>query len=158
MTHISGNVPEEILDELESVIGDIHGFLHGFCARLERLAVTLPAQRETVVDPACDDDEDENWETNRVQVERKLRDQVDLLADAWLRLEAEQRELLLLKKGNAVDSFQRATTDRLGTPDTGLPSLPGSLRLSRQSQHSAVVDFERLRQEIQFNRPQPNVK
>ena len=158
MTQSSSSLLEDTVDELEAVIGDISGFLQNFCSRLERLTTTAPIPRDATREAGGIADQQVEWEANRLSVERKLRDQVDLLADAWLRLEEEQSSLLQMKKGRAENVTNRVPATASNSFGSALQDVSDSSRVPRQLQHSAVLEFDRLRQEIQSSRLQNNGK
>jgi hypothetical protein len=151
---------QDIFDQLDSVIGDIHGFLSNFCERLQRLTAEPVATQGDSHAGDTSPEAREEWEAKRARTEQKIRDHVELLSDAWLRLEAEQRNLLQTKEGLAVDLPSRA--------DKNSVAAVGGVGAARQSvssisnppqlRQSAVREFERLRQEIQLSRPLNNVK
>ncbi len=149
----------ELFDALELLIADINGFLRVFCEKLQREALEHECPRGHLHDTDELFEEHEDWDVKRVHVEQKIREQVDLLEDAWLRLESEQRSLLQMKEGLAVGLANRgemstATVSR----GTVLPSVHDVSKTSAQSQLAAVHEFEKLRQEIQAIRPQYTVK
>ncbi len=150
-----GDYPPHIVDELEAVINEIQAFLQNFCDRFEALtaqATTLPGDF-TDNDDAAESRDD--WEAKRKQAEQRIHEQVDLLTNAWLRLEDEQRSLLQTKQGLANEFKARATTFD-GSSSSILQCLPGNSHFSAKTEHSAVHEFERLRHEIQSSRP--NIK
>ena len=96
--------------------------------------------------------ERERWELHRQQEVERLRGEGDLLAEAWQRLEAEERCLLaereLLRRGsadrshNALPTAPQASTGE--KPQTG----------GYEQDHLAWLEFQQLRREIQkYNRP-----
>lgn len=150
-----GGYPQHIIDELEAVINDIQTFLQNFCDRFE----TLTTQASTLpIDFAEDDDSAESlddWEAKRVQAEQGIREQVELLTHAWLKLENEQRSLLQTKQGLANELKARVTTFDDSSASL-LQCLPGNSQFAVKPEHSAILEFERLRHEIQSSRP--NIK
>jgi hypothetical protein len=96
-----------------------------------------------------------HWEAKRAEVERSIREQVDLLADAWLRVEAEQRSLLQRKEGLASRSDKTSTGP---SPQSGPKPVPVVYDSSPGPQHNAFSEFERLRAEIQSSRPYIDVQ
>lgn len=151
------NSLEGIFDELESVIGDINSFFHNFCERMRRVTTETVSSGANSNETAISPEARENWETKRARTEQRIRDHVDMLADAWLRLEAEQRILLQMKEGLAVDLTSRSEKSTAGSAGSSRHCIPGSSTLP-QLRQSAVDDFETLRQEIQFSRPLNSVK
>lgn len=145
---------DEIFDALELIIGDVHRFLQNFCERLQH----VPAPRQSDNDHSSEADslaqEREQWEAKRARVEHKIREQLDLLAAAWLRLEAEQRSFLQMKEGLAFDVSNRPEKKPLqASLETGLQTVPGGAKPPPLLPQSAIREFERLRQEIQSSRP-----
>lgn len=150
-----GDYPQHIVGELEAVVNEIQAFLQNFCDRFETLraqASTLPAD---FTDNDDSDDSSADWEIKRKQAEQRIGEQVDLLTNAWLRLEEEQRSLLQTKQGLANELKARATTFD-GSSASILQCLPGESQFAAKTEHSAVHQFERLRHEIQSSRP--NIK
>jgi hypothetical protein len=152
------SLPSEVIEELETVIGDIGGFLQNFCNRFEELSTESFA---TKVNPNNNDDSAEareDWEAQRLVAEQGLREKIELLTGAWLRLEEEQRTLLQMKNGLAVELSTRAGENTAGSVGSNMKCLPGSSRHSTKTVQSAVCEFERLRQEIQSSRPKQSPK
>ncbi len=147
--------PQHIIGELEAVVSDIQAYLQNFCDRFE----TLTAQASTLpVSLTANDDSSESqydWEAKRLQAEQRIREQVDLLSNAWLRLEDEQRSLQQTKQGLANELKARVTTIDASSTSI-LQCLPGSSQFAAKTEHSAIHEFERLRHEIQSSRP--NIK
>lgn len=144
-----------IADELEAVVNQIQDFLQNFCDRFE----TLSAQASILsVDFAEDHDyatSRDDWEDKRLQAEQRIREQVDLLTQAWLRLEDEQRSLLQTKQALANELKARSTTFDV-SPASILQCLPGNSQFASKTEHAAVHEFKQLRHEIQSSRP--NIK
>ena len=90
-----------------------------------------------------------------MQAEQRIREQVDLLTNAWLRLEDEQRTLLQSKQGLANELKARAVTPEFSSASI-LQCLPGRSQFPTKTEQSTVHEFERLRHEIQASRP--NIK
>ncbi|MDP6556438.1 MAG: hypothetical protein QGG71_17340 [Pirellulaceae bacterium] len=92
--------------------------------------------------------ERERWELHRQQEVERLREEGDLLAEAWQRLEAEERCLLaereLLRRGaanrlpNSMPAVSQATGEK---PQTG----------GHDQDHLDWQQFQRLRREFQRN-------
>lgn len=141
--------PNVVIDELNSVVNDIYTFLQGFVNRFEMIAQEIPASYDIL---NSDYVSAETWDNKRLLVEHRIREQVELLTNAWLRLEEEQRTLLETKKG--FDNVaKKNTAGSIGYPIQG---LPGTSHFSINTQQTAVDEFERMRREIQTNRP--NIK
>ncbi|MCA9125778.1 MAG: hypothetical protein KDB22_01790 [Planctomycetales bacterium] len=139
---------EQIIVELDSVIDDIDRYLHEFSARIpEAINNAIPHQSAST--DSGSDQESEEWRTTRDLVEQRIQEQVDLLADAWLRLEDEQRSLQHAKEGLALQANNLAD---IGQPQAQIligPQLaPGSGNLPLPTKAAAIHDFERLRQEV----------
>lgn len=145
---------EEIMGELSTLIGDIDRFLQGYCERAQRCAVEQPSIGAKVTPSLESTDQRENWEKSRARVEERIREQVDLLANAWLKLETEQRAFLRMKERLAVDGSSRGDASRNGDCiATTLKSVPGGARSPLPAQPAAVDEFRKLRHEIQMGRP-----
>ena len=151
----TSDYPQHIVDELESVVNEIHTFLQSFCDRLETLTAQASTSPANVRDSEDSGESLGDWETKRQQAEQRIGEQVDLLTIAWLRLEDERRALLQAKQGMANELKARATTFDVGSASR-LQCLPGSSQFAANIEHSAVHEFERLRHEIQSSRP--NIK
>lgn len=151
-------LPSEVTDGLETVIGDISAFLQNFCYRFEKISTESLA---TKVNPNKNDDsakEREDWEAQRLVAEQMIREKIELLTDSWLRLEEEQRTLLQMKKGLAVELSTRAGESTSGNVGSETQRLPGSSHSSTKTVQSAVGEFERLRQEIRSSRSKTKPK
>lgn len=158
LTQITNSVPNAVIDELETVLGDISAFLQSFCYRFEEISTEPPA---TKVNPNKNDYSAEaraDWETQRLVAEQRIREKIELLTGSWLRLEEEQRTLLQMKKGLAVELSTRERENTAGSVGSEMQRLPGSSHFSTKTVQSAVCDFERLRQEIQSSRPKQSPK
>lgn len=152
---------DRVLDELESILGDISNFLQGCYLKFERL----------LSDARLADGKDETSDAGTVEVideplkpalsQEHMRQQVSLLMDAWLRLENEQRILLQTKQGLTAEFCNRVESKPDNQSESILQRLPGCPPLSMPSEGPAVVqcdpsvvhDFERLRREIELSRP-----
>ena len=150
-----GDCPQHIVDELEAVVTEIQDFLQDFCDRFEKLTAQASTSPDNATDKGDSDESSGEWENKRKQAEQRIGEQVDLLTNAWLRLEDEQRALLQAKQGMANELKARATTFDGGSASR-LQCLPGSSQFTANIEHSAVHEFERLRHEIQSSRP--NIK
>lgn len=156
---IGCNSPQEICHALELVIGDVNRFLQNFCDRLQRVVPANDSSSSHLDETDDLAEEQALWEAKRESVEQKIREQLDLLADAWMRLEAEQRSFLQKKEGLAFDLHSRAERSIADSSvGASLQSVPGGSRLPPRPQQSAVHEFERLRQEVQSSRPHNSVK
>jgi hypothetical protein len=96
----------------------------------------------------------ENWELERQQNVERLRREGDLLAEAWQRLESEERKLLAereLLRRTATNNMQPTlpgNTATLPSPRTAMPAT--ATTTSEQDQnHISWVQFQQLRREIQ---------
>ena len=99
--------------------------------------------------------EREDWELHRQQELERLRSEGQLLAEAWQRLEAEERNLLaereLLRRG-AVNGPQSPLTPNAGpsiTRDAATPAGATSQPAGDVHDHTAWLQFQQLRREIQ---------
>ncbi|MEZ6138490.1 MAG: hypothetical protein R3C53_26710 [Pirellulaceae bacterium] len=141
-----------IVAELASVIDDIECFLDGFCERVE-LALDID---HASVDLDLTDEawtlnaQHTDWETEKRRVENGIREQLDLLAAAWLRLEEEQQSFLQMKNAHATELTRRSESHPVAV--TAVSDLVPVSQHNSRRQHMAVQEFQRLRQEIQSRR------
>lgn len=149
---IETNEAVSVFDELASVVSDINAFLQNFIDRFESIQAESPTSIDSLKEVDDSADTREEWDIKRLLAEQKIREQVELLTNAWLRLEEEQRALLETKKGLAVELSSRAEKKAVGI-GSPVQCLPGTSHFSTKTEQSAVFEFERLRREIQANRP-----
>ncbi len=150
-----GDNTQYIAEELEAVVNEIQGFLQNFCDRFETLSAQASILPVEFADDHGDSQSRDAWEGKRMQAEQRIREQVDLLTQAWLRLEDEQRSLLQTKQALANELKARSSTSAF-SPASILQCLPGNSQFATKTEYSAVHEFEQLRHEIQSSRP--NIK
>jgi len=99
--------------------------------------------------------EREDWELHRQQELERLRSEGQLLAEAWQRLEAEERNLLaereLLRRG-AGNGPQSPLSPNAGpslTRGVASPARETSHAAGDVHDHTAWLQFQQLRREIQ---------
>lgn len=147
------DTPESIADSLRVVVADVETFVSDY---LNRLSVAFENNRSKdrtqKVYQSVEDFEQEKtrWEQYRMLQEKEIQRKFDQLTEAWLRLEGEQRmflqtkdqrESVQLSSGNAKNENIRCT------------STDASSGAHIRSRESAVLQFQRLRQEIDASRP-----
>ncbi len=96
-----GDCSQRILDELEAVVDEIDRFVQDFCERFEGSIERFSTFPANFADSAGTADSLDDLESSRQQAEQGIREQMELLTLAWLRLEDEQRALLQSKQGLA---------------------------------------------------------
>jgi hypothetical protein len=108
------------------------------------------------------DDERQRWEAEKQQEWERIQSDAARLAEAWQRVEMEQRRLLAERNASRVSSpVDRGLPGKEGnTSAGGIPGLAGSpLPCQRDSQptseepllapESAILQFQQLRREMQ---------
>jgi hypothetical protein len=152
---------DRVLDELESILGDISAFLQGCYLKFEQLLSDSRLTDEKDKTGAERTVEASDELSKQTQSQEHIRQQVALLMDAWLRLENEQRILLQTKQGLTAEFGNRVESQPDNPSESILQRLPGCQPLSIPAEGSAVVhndlsvvhDFEKLRREIELSRP-----
>lgn len=167
--------PMEMVTAIERVVLDIDEFVGDWLRRLndqlqtEPPAVATDDRLEASVDAF--EHEKNRWRLERDLVDDQIREKVEQLTQAWLHLETEQRKFLQMKELRTdVPSELSVQVAPLPLPTTGseLTSLPSQeakhpsakttascfvndSKKSRSSEN-AVLQFQRLRKEVQDSR------
>ncbi len=140
-----------IVDEIEGMIDDMELFFNQFCESA-RAAIPSRSASPSVQERGA---EQAAWEKKRLQVEAGMQQQVELLTDAWQRLEAEQRDSTERQRQVQQPAAASQQTDPppLQTIQSNVaPSCVASLPQASGRVTSAAQDFEKLRREIQSRR------
>lgn len=134
---------ESVISELHQIADEVENFLVECCDELftsidhaQQLIARVAEHQPTSVTL---DDEKAAWRKQRSMQEDELKRKFDLLSEAWLRLEEEQREFLMNK-----EKLSYAPTSLASTQDAR-PDDPVSA--------TAVEQFQKLREEMNRSRP-----
>jgi hypothetical protein len=173
---------DQIAAELQAVVDDVGQFLTAWSQKLDQcVASSLDAGASTdaILQKRIEDfrKEQRQQESIRQAEQRELQTSADLLAQAWLKLESEQREFLQLKalatqpqanrdlrsNGESSRPARAAAPAPAAAQESSLPppspNFPAVAPLSQNnlstttSRDSAVRQFQRLRREIAASRP-----
>ncbi len=173
--------PEDVIDQgiaavetLDTIVSDIDRFVLDWAQRLQQQLevedkTPKPDQRLRRQIEQFENEKSE-WRLKRDQENERINEKLEQLADAWLHLEAEQRQFLQLKQNVHVQSIEVTQQPQVsaGTDDVASASALAStsprcvdaqepLATSSKLQdpitaETAVRQFQRLRQEILSSR------
>lgn len=157
---------EDILQAMTLLMDDIQQYLSDFVQQLEQCCRQVDAQSTSGLNCPQISMEDQT-------LEPMLRQQVEMLNQAWLRLESEQRELLQSRASSPLAKSEASpANNNVNRSSAVLPSTlpaPGSSQprlttASHPPQADALLpevallqEFERLRQDIRSARGTPFV-
>jgi len=167
--------PIAMVTAIERVILDIDNFVGDWLQRLnnqlqtERPSeATDPSLRENV---DAFEQEKSRWRLERNRGDEQIREKVEQLTQAWLHLEAEQRKFLQIKEVRTIVTSELAIQvasqplPTTGSESTSLRSPEGKHHSAKttascfvtdskesRSSENAVLQFQRLRKEIQDSR------
>jgi hypothetical protein len=167
---------DDIVRALEAIVRDIDVYLSGWLRRLEEAVPVLSsaAKAATHLDSGNEAFQREKaaWETRRQEEVRRIEETAALLTDAWLRLEAEQREFLQCKDAQRGAARERVSSSPaiVEEPAPVIPASPGleaiaeppacsegeTARVSAAppgvQRPGTIEQFRRLQQEIEQRR------
>ncbi|QDT07174.1 hypothetical protein K227x_55990 [Rubripirellula lacrimiformis] len=164
-----GSANDAVIASLQGVVSDVDDFMSSWLERLSQSDVLC--QNPLTTDQRLRERierferEKSRWEDKRRCQEREIHQKLDQLSDAWLRLESEQRRFLQTKGSrHPIAVANNAAIDdgveKNPVPISGKQSVneqvssPRSVEATAsEARESAVLQFQRLRQEIEFNRP-----
>lgn len=176
-----------IVDALHDVVSDFDEFVCDWFERLDQSIIACeatPAPAPAPVEKAPDKQvskelgelqkEKIRWESKRDSATGEIQNKADLLTEAWLRLESEQRKFLQITSANphatreihpAAEAPPRepvaATPSSKTRGDAAQPQqpintespLPAAAANPNSSREAALLQFQRLRREIDSSRP-----
>jgi hypothetical protein len=183
--------PGRIVDALHDVVSDFDEFVCDWFERLDQSIIACeatpapaPAPAPAPVEKAPDKQvskelgelqkEKTRWESTRDSATGEIQDKAELLTEAWLRLESEQRKFLQITSANphATREIHPAAEAPAREPVAAAPSsktrgdaaqpqqpiktespLPAAAANSNSSREAALLQFQRLRREIDSSRP-----
>jgi len=164
---ISNDTPDAIANALLDVVDDVEKFLSDYVKRLLIDGDNQPSQNwsgaddSTVADATWNrvesvnksdmdfEQEKNRWEQQRILQESEIQLKFEQLTEAWLRLEEEQRLFLQIKDQHMSVPVGNGTNK---SENPGVVTEEADSGCENQSRASAVLQFQRLRQEIGASR------
>lgn len=165
---------DDVAFALQAIVSDVDVFVSDWFKRLKQ-AVVLPAQVPTTNQQLLKlidnfQREKRQWEDDQTAAEEEIQKKVEEISEAWLRLEAEQRRFLQTKETYASNLPEhraaRESLENPGTSELTTSKTSDGRCLNEQPQRSPLLDtnvkrsakdtvqqFQRLRREIESNRP-----
>jgi hypothetical protein len=139
---IEAECPAAILYDLHSLIGEVQQFLMSFCDNWQQAQAEPRANLEKIAEePQFSDDR------TLPPSQSGLSEQAASLTEAWLRLEAEQREMLQAKASESQTTEQPLVQKKPEKPTLQRRKPPQKLTASMPD-HQMLSEFQLMRQEI----------
>ena len=170
---VDRSTPLEVVEALQTLLADIDCFMSDWFERMDRQlqSETAPASAHEELEARQQELEQERskWASKCEQEDRRNQEKLDLLTQAWLHLESEQRRFLQTRDAchpTAVMKSSPATATSTTQPGmaqtsaanehrpqaaTSLPG-PGHSSPSTRSNDHAIRQFQKLQKEIQSSR------
>ena len=166
--------PDEVAIALQDIVSDVDAFVSDWFKRLSQSVVSpiqIPATNQQLLEKIEGfQQEKRQWEAEKTGAEQDIREKLDEISEAWLRLEAEQRRFLQTKESYAptVPDYK---TEREFVGNAAAGGLTSTMRgegscldeqplrqplrdpIVNRPAKSTIQQFQRLRREIESSRP-----
>ena len=166
--------PHEVAIVLQVIVSDVEAFVSDWFKRLTQSVVSpmlVPTTNQQLLKHIDDfQTKKRQWEERKTHAEEEIREKLEQISEAWLRLEAEQRRFLQTKESYAptVPEYkaERESLGNVGAGDLTATMTSDGRCLNEQSLRPPLPDtsvnrsakntiqqFQRLRREIESSRP-----